>query len=257
MKFSVIIPARYASSRLPGKPLVDIGGAPMIKHVHDRAMQAGAHRVVIATDDQRIRDVAEGFGADVTMTASDHESGSDRLAEVAEILGLDDDEIIVNLQGDEPLMPPQTIRQVAEDLNSHTDADMASLCSPLEHIDDIFDPNVVKTILDKDGYAIYFSRAPAPWHRDSFHDNPTQLPDMDVFYRHIGLYCYRAGFLRQYVSWDPAPLEKIECLEQLRALWNGKRLYCGLAKHPSSGPSVDTEKDLHEVREIYFRSTQK
>lgn len=245
--FHVVVPARYGAVRLPGKPLIDIGGRPLIGHVWDRAMGSGAADVVIATDDERIADACRGFGADVEMTSPEHASGSDRVAEVIARRGWPGDDIVVNLQGDEPCMPPALIDQVAADLASHGSATMATLCTPIDDAKQLFDPHVVKVVLDAEGFALYFSRAPMPWHRDEFLGSQARLPRGVVFLRHIGLYAYRAGFLARFVSWPAAPLEQAEALEQLRALWHGERIHVTLAGQPP-GPGVDTLDDIARVK---------
>jgi 3-deoxy-manno-octulosonate cytidylyltransferase (CMP-KDO synthetase) len=248
--FRVVIPARYASQRLPGKPLLDIAGQPMIAHVYRRACESGALEVVIATDDERIARAAEDFGAEVCMTSAQHASGTDRIAEVARLRGWDDAAVVVNLQGDEPLMPPALLRQVAAALLEHSAADMATLAADLRDTDQLFDPNTVKVVLDRDGYALYFSRATIPWHRDRFRRGSE--PDHDWtegVLRHLGIYAYRAGFLAGYASLPPSPLERIESLEQLRVLWNGGRIAVDVAAEaPPAG--VDTEEDLERVRAV-------
>jgi 3-deoxy-manno-octulosonate cytidylyltransferase (CMP-KDO synthetase) len=243
--FKVAIPARYASTRLPGKPLRPLAGRPMIEHVYERALASGADEVVIATDDDRIRTVAEGFGARVCMTAPDHPSGTDRLAEVAERLDWPAGAIVVNLQGDEPLMPPALVRQAAEDLAAHPDAGIATLCTPIDELGEVFDADVVKVVRDEAGYALYFSRAPVPWERAAF--GTAGAPALGGGHlRHIGLYAYRVRFLRRYRQLSPSPLEQAEALEQLRALWHGVRIHVSVAVE-SPGPGVDTEKDVARV----------
>jgi 3-deoxy-manno-octulosonate cytidylyltransferase (CMP-KDO synthetase) len=218
----------------------------MIEHVFRQAVASGAGQVVIATDDARIRDVAERFGATVYMTATDHVSGTDRLAEVAERLGWPDDDIIVNLQGDEPLMPPALLRQVALALSTHADAGIATLCTRINTVHEVFDPHVVKVVSDAKGYALYFSRAPIPYHRDEFFKNGDRLPAGSDYFRHIGLYAYRVDVLRRYPRLPPCMLEKTESLEQLRALWNGIRIAVPEAVEvPPMG--VDTPEDLENV----------
>lgn len=246
MDFVVIIPARYASTRLPGKPLLPLAGRPMIQHVYERATASGATQVVIATDDLRIQEMAEGFGAQVLMTSADHVSGTARLAEAAQQLGCLQDAIVVNLQGDEPLMPAQLVRQVAEDLEMHADASMATLCTAITDIADVLDSNVVKVVRDHAGYANYFSRAPIPWERDSFSSASPRLSGRVTHYRHIGLYAYRAGFLQRYVSWPSGDAEAVECLEQLRVLEHGLRIHVAEAK-TAPGPGVDTAADLERA----------
>lgn len=246
MNFKVVIPARYASTRLPGKPLIDIAGKPMIQHVYERATESAAGEVVIATDDERIADCVKGFGAEVCMTSETHCSGTDRIAQVARMMGWSLDDIVVNLQGDEPCMPAELIDQVATDMASHGRADITTLCSPIRQREIMFDPHVVKVVTDMEGYALYFSRAPIPWHRDEFAVEDRPLPDDVGFARHIGMYAYRAGFLEQYVLWPPAPIEQAESLEQLRVLWHGGRIHVTEAK-VDPGHGVDTEDDLQRA----------
>ena len=248
MSFRIIIPARYASSRLPGKPLLDIAGKPMIQHVYERACESEAGSVIIATDDPRIAGVGQQFGADVCMTSDQHRSGTDRLAEVAHQRGFSDDDIVINVQGDEPCLPALLINQVAADLAKHTQADMASLFSRIQQEKQVFDPNVVKVVMDAEGYAMYFSRAPIPWMRDHFNTG-SMLPPELPHYRHIGLYGYRAGFLKHYTELTPCILETDESLEQLRALFHGKRIHMSEAL-VSAGHGVDTEADLSAVRQV-------
>ncbi len=255
MKFSVIIPARYASSRLPGKPLADIGGKPMIRHVWEQATKAGAERIIVATDHVEVAKVATEFGAEVCMTAETHNSGTERLAEVINKTGMAADEIIVNVQGDEPLIPPAIIRQVAENL-ANNPVQMATLAVKIEDAEELFNPNVVKVLTDQNGFVLYFSRAVIPWDRDQFaalKKGELQAKDLDLaktnYLRHIGLYAYRAGFIQQYVEWQPTALEQIESLEQLRVLWYGEKIHLQLAKEvPAVG--VDTFEDLEKVRQI-------
>lgn len=246
--FKVVIPARYASSRLPGKPLRMLAGAPMVEHVYRRACESGAEQVVIATDDARIEAAARGFGAAVEMTRPEHSSGTDRLAEVIERLGWPDDAIVVNLQGDEPLMPPALVRQVAVNLAAQPQAAIATLCTPITEAAEFFDPNAVKVVSDATGFALYFSRAPIPWSRDAFAVSREQLPAGVAHRRHLGLYAYRASFLRAWRTLAPAPLEGIEMLEQLRALWNGYRIHVADAV-AQPGPGVDVEADALRVEQ--------
>ncbi|MFP1815883.1 3-deoxy-manno-octulosonate cytidylyltransferase [Lonsdalea quercina] len=244
MTFTVIIPARFASSRLPGKPLADINGKPMVIHVMERAQESGAERVIVATDHPDVEQVIRQAGGDVCLTSPDHNSGTERLAEVIERYRLPDDEIIVNIQGDEPMIPPVIVRQVAENL-AGSRAGMATLAVPIVGSEDVFDPNAVKVVRDAEGYALYFSRAPIPWDRERFGQANENVGDH--FLRHIGIYAYRAGFVRRYVSWAPSKLEKIELLEQLRVLWYGEKIHVDVAKAiPSVG--VDTPEDLERVR---------
>ncbi|MDG2940557.1 3-deoxy-manno-octulosonate cytidylyltransferase [Bisgaard Taxon 10/6] len=252
--FTVIIPARFASSRLPGKPLADIAGKPMIRHVWEKARQSGASRVVVATDNEQVKNAVLQFGGEVCMTSEKHNSGTERLAEVVEKLGIADDEIIVNIQGDEPLIPPVIVRQVAANLAKYQ-VNMASLAVKIEEAQELFNPNAVKVLTDRAGYVLYFSRAAIPWNRDQFAGiaaNTKRLDDLqlgDHYLRHIGIYAYRAGFIKQYAQWQPTALEKIESLEQLRVLWYGERIHVELAEEvPAVG--VDTPEDLEKVRSI-------
>ena len=247
--FTVVIPARYASTRLPGKPLQDIAGKPMIQHVWEQARRSTAQRVVIATDDARIVEACQAFGAEVLLTRVDHNSGTDRLAEVASQLGLASDAIVVNVQGDEPLIPPAIIDQVAANLAAHPEAGIATLAEPIRDVQALFNPNVVKVAADLDGLALTFSRAPLPWARDAFAASRDQLPADVPYRRHIGIYAYRAGFLHDFVAWGPCWLENTECLEQLRALWHGVRIHVADAlQAPPAG--VDTAEDLERVRRL-------
>lgn len=250
MQFHIIIPARYASTRLPGKPLRLLAGKPILQHVYEQAKKSQAQSVTIATDDEKIKTAAEGFGADVCMTSAEHTSGTERLAEVIDIKGYGEDEIMLNLQGDEPLMPPACLDQVAALLANNSTCKMASLCEPIGSVDDLFDPNVVKVVLNKDMQAMYFSRATVPWYRDAFMDNNRVLPDVEgLFYRHIGLYAYRAGFIKTYLELSASPIEKAEALEQLRVLWHGYNIAMDIAEQ-APGPGIDTEQDLQKVTDI-------
>lgn len=251
MSFTVVIPARYASTRLPGKPLAEIAGKPMILHVCERARESDATRVVVATDDERIRQVCEAFGEEVVMTSPNHASGTDRLEEVSRILGFGEDDCVVNVQGDEPLIPPALINQVAANLQRYPDAAVATLCEPLHDIASVFNPNVVKVVFDHSGMAHYFSRAPIPWARDLWSGmaQPAALPEGQLYFRHIGIYGYRVGLLRKFVTWAPAPQEVTESLEQLRALYNGAKIHVAVAcEAPPAG--VDTEADLERLRQL-------
>ena len=241
--FIVAIPARYGASRLPGKPLRLLAGEPLVLHVARRALAAGAREAWVATDDARIADALEGSGVHVAMTATTHASGTDRLAECARIAGWGDDTIVVNLQGDEPFAPAAGIRAVAETLAA-SGADMATLAAPIDDAETLFDPNAVKLVRDADGYALYFSRAPIPWHRDAFAVDRTCLPEGDAAcLRHIGIYAYRVGFLRRFAAMPPGRLEQLEALEQLRALEAGIRIAVELTPEPFP-PGVDTPEDL-------------
>ena len=244
MSFVVVIPARYHSSRLPAKPLADIHGKPMIQWVSERALQAGAERVVVATDDERIAAAIAHLPVEVCMTAASHQSGTERLAEVVEKCGFSDDTVIVNVQGDEPMIPAVIIRQVAENL-AQRQVGMATLAVPIHHAEEAFNPNAVKVVMDAEGYALYFSRATIPWDRDRFALSKETIGD--TFLRHIGIYGYRAGFIRRYVAWAPSPLEHIEMLEQLRVLWYGEKIHVAVAEEVP-GTGVDTPEDLERVR---------
>lgn len=249
MHFRAVIPARYASSRLPGKPLADIGGRPMVLHALERALQAGAESVVVATDDVRVLQAVEAAGHQALMTSPAHQSGTERLVEVAETLGWPDGTLVVNVQGDEPLIDPALIREAARQLVLHDDAVMATLAHPIHDHADFINPNVVKVVADEAGYALYFSRAPIPWPRDAF---ATQQPMPHEFgaLRHIGLYAYRVGFLRTYASLASSPLERYEMLEQLRVLWHGYRISLGVTPI-APAPGVDTPEDLARVRALF------
>jgi 3-deoxy-manno-octulosonate cytidylyltransferase (CMP-KDO synthetase) len=251
MSFSVIIPARYASSRFPGKPLADLHGKPMVQHVYERACESEASRVLIATDDQRIADVAKGFGAEVCMTSDSHVSGTDRLQQVVSDLEFYADDIVVNVQGDEPLVPARIINQVAHNLKAETTASISTLSEPILDIETLLNPNVVKVVSDIGGMALYFSRAPIPWSRDSFGTDLSKavMPSNISWQRHIGIYAYRVKLLNDFVKWAPAPIEETECLEQLRAMWNGARIHVAEAdEQPPAG--VDTPEDLERLREL-------
>lgn len=250
MSFTVVIPARFASTRLPGKPLLPIAGRPMVEHVWRQANLSGASRVVIATDDDRIREVAQAFGAEVCMTDSSLPSGTDRLQQVAQRLGFADDAIVVNVQGDEPLIPPRVIDQVAANLAANPGADIATLCVPIGDLEALYNPNAVKVVFGQDGRALYFSRAPIPWPRDAFAPGTaTALPAVGAWHRHVGIYAYRARFLHRYVTWPPAPSEQLEQLEQLRALHHGVQIHVALAS-AAVPAGVDTAADLAQVASL-------
>ncbi|MEO8753506.1 MAG: 3-deoxy-manno-octulosonate cytidylyltransferase [Casimicrobiaceae bacterium] len=250
MPFTILIPARYASTRLPGKPLADIAGKPMVVRVAERALGSGATRVVVATDDERVRAAVVAHGHTACMTRADHPTGTDRLAEAAIALGLADDEIIVNVQGDEPLLDPALMRGMAALLERHPDAAIATACHPIEDVAEAFNPNVVKVALDARGYALYFSRATIPWARDAFAVAKDTLPPGLPLYRHYGLYAYRMGFLRAFPALVPAPIERFEALEQLRALWHGFRIVVEVTRG-TPAPGIDTPDDLERVRALY------
>lgn len=246
MSFVVIIPARFASTRLPGKPLQDINGKPMIVHVLERARESGADRIIVATDHPDVASAVEAAGGEVCMTRADHQSGTERLAEVVEKCAFSDDTIIVNIQGDEPMIPPAIVRQVAENLASSSSG-MATLAVPIHDAEEAFNPNAVKVVMDAQGYALYFSRATIPWDRDRDRFAHSRETIGDSLLRHIGIYGYRAGFIRRYVSWAPSPLEQIEMLEQLRVLWYGEKIHVAVAAEVP-GTGVDTPEDLERVR---------
>jgi 3-deoxy-manno-octulosonate cytidylyltransferase (CMP-KDO synthetase) len=244
MDFRIIIPARYQSSRLPGKPLIDIAGKPMIQHVYEKAKQTSATSIVVATDDQRIATVAKKFGADVCMTRVDHLTGSDRLSEVVTLLNYGPQDIIVNVQGDEPMIPPELIKQVANNLTIHESASMATLCEAIHDLDKLQNPNIVKVVMDIKGFALYFSRSVIPWVKEIDLHSPYQ-----TYYRHIGLYAYRASFLQRYNNMTACPIELSESLEQLRMLWYGEKIHVEVAcKKPEQ--DVNTEEDLIKVRNL-------
>lgn len=245
LNFSVIIPARYASSRLPGKPLQLLGEKTLIQWVYEAAMTSSAERVIVATDDERIVQAVKSFGGEYCMTSADHQSGTDRLYEVVQKRGFAKDYIVVNVQGDEPFIPPPVIDQVARNLQQYKQAGVATLCEPLASQEDFLDPNVVKVVTDQEGYALYFSRAPIPYDRDS-------IPPAESYTsakRHVGLYAYRVSLLQQFISWPQAELETIEKLEQLRVLANGQRIHVDRALDKVPG-GVDTEADLARVRAL-------
>jgi 3-deoxy-manno-octulosonate cytidylyltransferase (CMP-KDO synthetase) len=248
--FTVLIPARYASTRLPGKPLADIAGKPMVVRVAERALKSGAARVVVATDDERVRAAVASYGIAVCMTRQDHATGTDRLAEAAVALGLPDEEIVVNVQGDEPLLEPALMRSMAGLLDAKQDAAIATACHPIVDAAEAFNPNVVKVVLDAAGYAMYFSRATIPWARDAFARTRDTLPEGIAIYRHYGLYAYRTSFLRAYPDLAPSPVERSEALEQLRALWHGYRIAVEITQG-TPAPGIDTPEDLARVRLLY------
>jgi 3-deoxy-manno-octulosonate cytidylyltransferase (CMP-KDO synthetase) len=256
-EFTVIIPARLGSQRLPGKVLLDIGGKCMVQRVYEQACQSRATKVIVATDDERVAATVAGFGGQVCMTAATHPSGTDRLQEVASVMGLAADSLIVNVQGDEPMIPPAVIDQVAACLANQT-VDMATLFEVIDDPADIFDPNVVKVVTNAEGRALYFSRAPIPWARDTFttlKDLPLTLPAGAVYKRHVGIYGYRVSLLHQFVTWPPAPLELVEKLEQLRVLSQGTQIHieAACAAIPAG---IDTDEDLQRVRQLVSRTAE-
>jgi 3-deoxy-manno-octulosonate cytidylyltransferase (CMP-KDO synthetase) len=252
MGFKVVIPARYASTRLPGKPLLDLGGRPMIQWVIDAACNSGAQEVLVATDDERIAAAADSRGESrslAVMTRTDHMSGTDRIAEVAQLRGWDGRTIVVNVQGDEPQLQPALIDQVATLLERHADADIATLCTPITSVHEFLDPNVVKVVTGRGSVALYFSRAPIPWHRDGASHGLASQTSILGAQRHLGIYAYRVEALRRLTSMPPSDLEVTEKLEQLRALQAGMKLVVGIAAVPPPA-GIDTESDLARVRAL-------
>jgi 3-deoxy-manno-octulosonate cytidylyltransferase (CMP-KDO synthetase) len=255
VEFNVVIPARHASTRLPGKPLADIAGKPMVVRVAERAAASGAREVWVATDHEGVAEAVRAHGHAVCMTSPACASGTDRLAEVAVRRGWPDDAVVVNVQGDEPLIDPELVRRTARLLHERPDAAIATVCHPLHDPAEVFNPNVVKVVTDARGYALYFSRAPIPWARDAWaHASPltphSSLPQGLPVFRHVGLYAYRVGFLKAYPGLARPPLEHFEALEQLRALWHGHRIAVITSDRPSP-PGVDTEADLAAVRRLF------
>ncbi|ADE16443.1 3-deoxy-D-manno-octulosonate cytidylyltransferase [Nitrosococcus halophilus Nc 4] len=249
MPYKVIIPARYGSSRLPGKPLLDLAGKPMLLHVVEKAQESGAEEILVATDDRRIEAIVKGWGIQVCMTSTEHSSGTERLAEVVAQQDYSNQTLIVNVQGDEPLLPPSLIAQAAKDLELHPEADVATLSVNIANREELFNPNIVKVVRDAQGYALYFSRAPIPWAREDFAAENRIWPTSWPYYRHLGLYTYRAGFLRSYPQLPPCPLEQAERLEQLRVLYHGGRIHVAVAD-VIPPPGVDTQADLEQARQL-------
>jgi 3-deoxy-manno-octulosonate cytidylyltransferase (CMP-KDO synthetase) len=255
MHFTAIIPARLASTRLPRKALADLGGRPMVVRVAERARESGAERVCVATDHREIAQAVEQAGFEVVMTRADHATGTDRIAEVVDRFGLDDGTIVVNIQGDEPLIEPGLVRTVATLLAETPEAAIATACHPIRSSEEFFDPNAVKVVLDSAGLARYFSRAPIPWARDAFAASRT-LPAGLPCHRHIGIYAYRAAFLRLFPRLAVSPLERFEALEQLRALWHGYAIAVAV-RQDAPAPGVDTPEDLERVRALFDRAGHK
>ena len=249
MTFTVLIPARMASSRLPDKPLADLAGIPMVVRVAQRAHASSASRVVVATDDERVMSACQAHNVEAVLTRSDHLSGSDRLAEACEILKLKEQDIVVNVQGDEPLIAPESIDAVAQLLAKRDDCSMSTLAHAIDNVEEFSSPHVVKVVLDARDTALYFSRAPIAWWRDGFSKGITELPNPAPL-RHVGLYAYRVQFLRVFPQLKPAPLEMLESLEQLRALWHGHRIAVHISAH-APGPGIDTPEDLVRVRRFF------
>jgi 3-deoxy-manno-octulosonate cytidylyltransferase (CMP-KDO synthetase) len=247
VSFKVLIPARYSSTRLPGKPLAVIAGKPMVQHVYERSVASGAERVIIATDDERVRRAATAFGAEVQMTSVDHRSGTERLAEVVQIRGEPAASVIVNVQADEPMLPPLLIRQVVHNLVSFPEADIATLCERITDPAALLDAAVVKVVTNKQGLALYFSRAPIPWCREQFANQPLSLSSETPHYRHVGIYAYRAGYLKIFSQLAACAIERVEMLEQLRVLYHGGRIHVDETRE-WPGLGVDTPHDLNRVR---------
>ncbi|MFZ9285438.1 MAG: 3-deoxy-manno-octulosonate cytidylyltransferase [Burkholderiaceae bacterium] len=248
VRFVALIPARLASTRLPRKPLADIAGAPMVVHVARQALRSGAAQTVVAADSPEIVDACAAHGVQAVLTRDDHASGSDRLAEACDVLSLADDAVVVNVQGDEPLIEPALIADVAALLQRSPQAAMSTAAHPFAQASEFASPHAVKVVLDGTGHALYFSRAPIPWWRDGYAQGIGALPP-DAPLRHIGLYAYRVGFLRRFPALPPSPLEQLESLEQLRALWHGHRIAVHVTDH-APGPGVDTPEDLERVRAL-------
>lgn len=249
MSYKVVIPARMGSIRLPGKPLLDIAGKPMVRRVYEAAQRSGAEQIVVATDDPAIFDLVEGFGGAVCMTRADHQSGTDRLQEVAKQHNWPPETVVVNLQGDEPLMPAEVIDQVAQNLQQRPEASVATLSEPVNHTNDVFNPNVVKVVKDLRGHALYFSRAPIPYGRDTYSEGTPQLPGSHLAQRHLGIYAYRVSLLHDFVQWPQSPLEQWERLEQLRVLDNGRVIHVAEACRSVPG-GIDTVEDLQRVTQL-------
>lgn len=245
--FSVVIPARYESSRLPGKVLADICGKPMIQWVVEKANASGAKQVIVATDNEQVAAAVESFGGKVCFTRADHQSGTERLAEVMVLEGFKADNIVVNVQGDEPFIAPENIAQVAHNLANQVDARMATLAVKIKDVDEVFNPNAVKVVCDHQGYALYFSRASVPFDRDNFSEN--QHAALNTQYlRHVGIYAYRAGFITDYIHWPATALEQVEALEQLRVLFYGEKIHVAVANSQLPVEGVDTPADLEKAR---------
>jgi 3-deoxy-manno-octulosonate cytidylyltransferase (CMP-KDO synthetase) len=258
--FVVVIPARYQSSRLPGKVLADIGGKPMIQWVVEKAQLSGASKIIVATDNDEVEQVVKSFGGEVCKTRCDHQSGTERLAEVMDTYKFDDDEIIVNVQGDEPFIPPENIAQVASNLanqrlsqslnqtGTNKVSRMSTLANNINSVEEAFNPNAVKVLTDKDGYALYFSRATIPYDRERFLGNDSIKNIGEFYLRHVGIYAYRAGFIKDYVNWPTSQLEQIEALEQLRVLYQGENIHVAVAKSNVPVEGVDTPEDLEKAK---------
>jgi len=248
MSFVVVIPARFESSRLPGKVLADIAGKPMIQWVVEKAQASGADKVIVATDNDEVAQIVQNFGGEVCKTRSDHQSGTERLAEVMETYQFSDEQVIVNVQGDEPFIPIENIAQVAANLANQTQARMATLAMTIDDVAEALNPNAVKVLCDKHGYALYFSRATIPYDRERFLNNDNIRDIGDFYLRHIGIYAYQAGFIKDYVRWPASQLEQVESLEQLRVLWQGEKIHVAVANTRLAVEGVDTPEDLEKAR---------
>ncbi|MBT4492526.1 MAG: 3-deoxy-manno-octulosonate cytidylyltransferase [Gammaproteobacteria bacterium] len=253
MSFSVFIPARFDSTRFPGKPLIDLAGKPMIQRVYEQALKSDASDVYVATDDDRIAEVVRGFTSNIVMTSSSHETGTDRIYEAAIAAGLSGSDIVVNVQGDEPLMPPEAINQVATAIDESVE--MSTLREPIRSREEVFDPNVVKVVVDDQDIALYFSRAPIPWSRESFSETGDTLPVTMSWYRHLGIYAYTMRMLEQYVAWPAGELEQTECLEQLRVIANGKAIRVLLSSNEIP-PGIDVPEDVQRVVTVMLGEVQ-
>lgn len=248
MEFTVIIPVRLNSKRLPEKALLKIKNKTMLQHVYERSLESGADRVIIATDNKKIVTEAESFGAPVCMTSSDHQSGTERIAEAVVAMGFDEDDIIVNVQGDMPLVPAKVIKASAQDLEQHSNVKVSTIVTPMKTIEELFNPDVVKVVISKRSHALYFSRAPIPWDRNHF-DDKKGIDLSSHYLRHVGIYAYRAGFLNNYMSSESSPYEILEALEQLSILWHGGRIHV-LPIKEHIPHSVDTKEDFEKMRTL-------
>ncbi len=249
MNTYIVIPAHYESTRLAGKVLLDIAGKPMVQHVYERAKKSCADHDMIASDDKRVIDAAKNFGADVYMTKASHHSGTERTGEMVDQLKMADDDIVIVLQADEPLISVVILDQLMDVLKQKPELSVATLCEAIDTTEEVFNPNMTRVVLDKDNFALYFSHAPMPWYRDGFSKERKELPQDFNYYRHIGIYGYRAAFVRRYIKMPASQIESVECLEQLRILWNGEHIYVAFAIE-KSGPGVDTQADLNKVRKL-------
>ncbi|OGT51794.1 MAG: 3-deoxy-manno-octulosonate cytidylyltransferase [Gammaproteobacteria bacterium RIFCSPHIGHO2_12_FULL_42_13] len=252
--FHVVIPARYASTRLAHKVLQPIHNKPMVQHVYDAAIASGAESVTIATEDEHVATACKKFGAEVCMTSDEHQTGTERVAEAVATVGFDEEDIVVCLQADEPMMPSQLIYQVAQDLANHDQVKVATIATPIKQVEELFNPAVVKVALNHRNYALYFSRAPIPWDREHFSDKKNhEKIALEYYFRHLGIYAYHAGFLDTYVNWTQPAIEKLESLEQLRVLWQGYKIHVHITDFDVP-PGVDTPEDLERIRKLPRKS---